>query len=306
MTHSSIEPFPLIFDDFLVHNLKRRANSSVIWNPFDTLERYEETKKSRLTTKTYKDTDFKYTFNSHGFRCDEFNNTLSPKILYAGCSHTEGIGLPQDKTWSAQLNKQLFPHTSIPYFNLGVGGSSIARIIRFIIILIEQIKFRPDLIIINFPNEHREEIFIKQEHDDFFAACWVPNNPNDEFNLNNFFLSRPYSFVIKNVTIALMLLKYFLNYHNIPFFTCYWNYAPVEVDTDMTTLTELGILLSKMELNMLNIPFRLKDCPRVYDYDIARDLLHFSPNVHLDFASRLNIKYGSDFLRILKNDYTWD
>lgn len=57
----------------------------------------------------------KYMMNSHGYRCDEFNNQ---KILTLGCSQTEGHGLPVELTWPYLISKKM----NAEYINLAKGG----------------------------------------------------------------------------------------------------------------------------------------------------------------------------------------
>ena len=46
------------------------------------------------------DIDIDYVWNSHGYRCIEFDELLniSDFIMCSGCSYTEGVGLPEQYT----------------------------------------------------------------------------------------------------------------------------------------------------------------------------------------------------------------
>jgi hypothetical protein len=59
-----------------------------------------------------------YIYNKLGFRAEEFDDR--PAGIALGCSFTEGVGIPLEATWPAQLSKMLGQHV----WNLGVGGSS--------------------------------------------------------------------------------------------------------------------------------------------------------------------------------------
>ena len=59
-----------------------------------------------------------YAYNKFGFRADEFDDR--PAGIALGCSFTEGIGIPVEATWPAQLSVLLGQHV----WNLGVGASS--------------------------------------------------------------------------------------------------------------------------------------------------------------------------------------
>ena len=59
-----------------------------------------------------------YSYNSQGFRDDEFNT--DPSGLALGCSFTQGTGIDLDSTWPRQLSNIL----DMRIWNLGVGGSA--------------------------------------------------------------------------------------------------------------------------------------------------------------------------------------
>jgi hypothetical protein len=59
-----------------------------------------------------------YSYNSQGFRDEEFNN--DPAGLALGCSFTQGTGIDLDSTWHRQLSQML----DMRIWNLGLGGSA--------------------------------------------------------------------------------------------------------------------------------------------------------------------------------------
>lgn len=59
--------------------------------------------------------EIEYKLNSHGYRCDEFNNQ---EILILGCSQTEGHGLPLELTWPYLISKKM----NKEYISLAKGG----------------------------------------------------------------------------------------------------------------------------------------------------------------------------------------
>lgn len=60
-----------------------------------------------------------YAYNSEGFRADEFVDG-DDGILFLGCSHTEGTGIPYEKTWAYNVAKRL----GLKNWNLAQCGSS--------------------------------------------------------------------------------------------------------------------------------------------------------------------------------------
>ena len=66
----------------------------------DTEERYLENlklKRPEMESNGWINQEITYKFNSFAFRCNEF--TSDPSILFLGCSHTVGVGLPIEHTW---------------------------------------------------------------------------------------------------------------------------------------------------------------------------------------------------------------
>jgi len=105
----------------------------------DSEERYEENLKNyisklRLQKFNWIDSTFTYKFNSHGFRCDEF--TEDPGVMFLGCSHTCGIGLPIENTWAYLVSQQL----NLKMINLGIGGSGLDTAFRLANHYIPQLK----------------------------------------------------------------------------------------------------------------------------------------------------------------------
>ena len=116
--------------------IQARANTSVEWLGTDRLYNYK-----------YPYPDIEYKFNSHGFRCDEFELLSELPMVFLGCSFTEGIGLRQHETWSYLLLEKIRQKTNknIPYWNLSLAGTGIdtqARNLYFLSnILNKKIKF---------------------------------------------------------------------------------------------------------------------------------------------------------------------
>lgn len=134
-------------------NPKRAYNP--IWIPMDTEENYNQLKKKGYANKFNKNS-FTYQINKNGFRCDNFDTLdLSKKsIVYLGCSHTFGIGSPEEDIWCSMLHKLLQEHYNIKFnfINLGVPGGSIDDYLRFIPYFK---KFNPHMIISCNPALHR-------------------------------------------------------------------------------------------------------------------------------------------------------
>jgi hypothetical protein len=93
-----------------------------------------------------------YTFNTHGFRCEEFNDRAS--WLALGCSNTEGVGLNIDNVWPSLLSKQINEHV----WNLGIGAASMDTCFRILDYYIDKLNVQG--IFLLQPPHHRFELFV--------------------------------------------------------------------------------------------------------------------------------------------------
>lgn len=130
----------------------------------------EQNFKKSPNTK-YTETSIIYKFNSHGYRTKEFDLTLSkPTILCLGCSHTEGVGVPESATWPMQLQLK-FPEFDL--YNMGISGCSCDTISRVLINVCS--IFEPDKVFILWPESTRYETYSFKETS--------PGYPSINFNL---------------------------------------------------------------------------------------------------------------------------
>jgi len=105
------------------HHQQEFANQNMSWFATDSQQRYEQNLQDVDHRKVIQDnkwhnSDIRYDFNSHGFRCDEFGPESG--FIALGCSTTVGVGLPRELTWSSIVGNQL----KIPAWNLAVGGGA--------------------------------------------------------------------------------------------------------------------------------------------------------------------------------------
>ena len=140
---------------------------------------------NRLLTNGWINSHFKYTFNSHGFRCDEF--TEDPTIMFVGCSNTMGIGLPRESVWPTLVSAQL----NMRCANLGIGGGSsdtafrlthgwIDRIKPKMVIFLEPPGFRLELV----SDDRLTQILINTYNVEFasYIKEWNMSHQNTYFN----------------------------------------------------------------------------------------------------------------------------
>lgn len=172
------------------HNYECFAGQEFTWHPFDSKERYEYNLKNDHTRLEkfgwLENQNFTYKFNSHGFRCDEFND--DDGIIFLGCSHTVGVGLPLEKTFSQIISKNL----NLQCINLAVPATSNDTAFRLASYWIPKIK--PKIVVMMSPDPARFELITEIGKINFmptpvpakkyegFYNDWIVNNDNSLLN----------------------------------------------------------------------------------------------------------------------------
>jgi hypothetical protein len=100
-------------------------------------------------THEYVSKGLSYSINSHGFRGPEFKTGL--EILFAGCSHTFGSGLPVEATWPYMVAAEAKTEN---YGVMAKPGFSIQRIVSDIYSFTKEYG-NPKVILCNFPDLYR-------------------------------------------------------------------------------------------------------------------------------------------------------
>ncbi len=281
------------FKDFANWQMSNRKNSNLEWLAKDTFDSFQCGKKDNPEIKTYGVSDFTYKFNSHGFRSDEFINDNKSKILFAGCSFTEGIGLPIEHTWGYLTNQKLF--NSSNFYNCARSGMSIESISRFLIIIIEHLKFRPNTVIFLLPSILRSETFYFDEiNSEYSTFNFIDNQPALAFlkhkqNKNHlktiemmYNCNKNKSTIefIKHAIVYLNLLKMTLDKYNIKLILGTWS---------KQLFDNKHILFNNIfnfeEQNFINTLFPRHTNKGVFGQQIARDYQHPGPNCHDDFSN---------------------
>lgn len=114
------------------HEGSHHANTVHDWMPSDSHERWLENCKDPVQRQRLQqhgwlpERAITYAFNSHGFRCAEFDDR--PSVLCLGCSHTMGMGLPVEQTWPCLLQQRV----QINCWNLGVAGCALDTVFRMV------------------------------------------------------------------------------------------------------------------------------------------------------------------------------
>lgn len=177
---------------FPYHSWIQHANTVVDWHSSDTESVFETHKKdpdklNLLEKFGWLDSKIQYRFNSHAFRCDEFDDR--PCAIALGCSHTQGTGLREEDAWPTKLSKRLGLHV----WNLGVSGAAYDTVFRLAHFYIP--KLSPKLVFVLEPPRTRFEYKSDNRYkvaavtnsfpelvDNPFIKHWFLNDDNSTLN----------------------------------------------------------------------------------------------------------------------------
>ena len=304
------------FERMPIHE-KNLRNTTHQWSGMDNQETLK--KLQQQNTTTYTEEDFFYKFNSLGFRSNEFDNTEDIKILYAGCSVTEGTGIPVNHIWASFLNDQISKETNKPinFFSVARGGISIDTIIRYTYIAIEHTDFKPDFVYFMFPSVLRRELIFAENGSTYtenfipgFAPAPTSTKPAAEAYVHLDALinyRQSYNDCFRN----LLFMKYYLMSNNIKWAFSFWNdeFNPdlvtsaigMEKDTDPSIPIELedhyikGGILFDSHFTIHKYP-NTKNFEFIFPQSVARDGAHWGPNSHYNFSKNA-------YQYLIKKDY---
>ena len=130
------------------------AGQELSWMAMDSIEFYSKHLESRyheLEANNWLNASFTYKLNSYGFRCAEFTDA-EPSVMFLGCSHTFGVGLPLEKTWAHLVSTEI----KLKNYNLGMPGCSNDTAFRLAYYWLDKIK--PKLVILCRPEITRIEL----------------------------------------------------------------------------------------------------------------------------------------------------
>jgi hypothetical protein len=169
------------------------ANQELNWAQTDSYEQYQKNlieKRDELEQFGWIDQTFTYRYNSQGFRSAEFEESV-PSAMFLGCSHTLGVGLPMEATFSHMVSTSL----NLKNFNLGVPGSSndtafrlahyyIPRLKPTIVVFLSTERTRFELFdqdniqhILTFSNRNNSFKHVRDDVKGFYRH-WIMNNNN--------------------------------------------------------------------------------------------------------------------------------
>jgi len=161
----------------------------------DSEEVFKHNLKIQPADWYYRTHEITYVRNSNGHRCKEIKDiNLDNYILFAGCSHTEGVGLELEKTYSHLLSQKM----NCDYYNLAVGGTGIDVLHHNIVTWFAKVKQPPKLLIVQWQVQGR--VTVKNFSNDpklwYTYGVWTARENKDVGNFLsygnaiNFFKSR--------------------------------------------------------------------------------------------------------------------
>jgi hypothetical protein len=236
--------------------------------------------------KNIKD-DILYTLNKQYFRSDSFEkfNNENINILYAGCSFTFGMGIPDDFLWTNLLTNKIQETTDkkVDPYNIGFRGFSNYLIIKNIMSFIRNYG-KPDYIFALFPDCARDFIFNDFDNNYGYVFPRFFNAKGSSKFEVNYTKNFTYETNIMRSSDMIKHLEDFCYFANIKLYWTSWYYPDykiyknnnflslVETDTSflqanagyqrMYTDIEHGVQYPYMNTN--NLPY----------WDLARDLVH--------------------------------
>ena len=119
----------------------------------------ESTYMTNLKTQSkdwlYRTKEVNYQRNSHGHRCGDATNC---KIVFAGCSITEGISVALEDTFAYKVSTTL----GLKYYNLGINGFGPDMLSINLSKWIE-LYGAPDIVVLQWPQAHRKFELVNEE-----------------------------------------------------------------------------------------------------------------------------------------------
>jgi hypothetical protein len=158
----------------------------------DSEELLEKNLKEKPSNWYYRTNTISYKRNLNGHRCKNISDVdLNNYILTVGCSHTEGIGLNVENTYSHVLSNKL----NTDYYNLGIGGGGIDLIEYNLLTWFSTITKQPKLVVVQWPDLSRYLTKLHKDDQEIVpVGAWRQERVISNFMIagsdNNFFHTR--------------------------------------------------------------------------------------------------------------------
>lgn len=145
-------------------------NQTFKWCGSDNEQNYLQ--RSKDSNWEFINTDITYKLNNFGHRCENVENIdLDNYILFLGCSHSMGVGLPLEKTFPYLLAQKC----KVNYYNLSLGAAGQDVAFHNLLTWCNTYK-RPKVIIFQFPWHLRCSLQITPESLQPMGINWCPDD----------------------------------------------------------------------------------------------------------------------------------
>jgi hypothetical protein len=223
-----------------------------------------------------------YSFNSLGYRGEEFDPDSPVKLFVCGCSYTFGDGLELEESWPFLFKERLakqhgLPASSVNLMNFSEGGASNDYITR--ILITQSARVRPDMMVAAFTNMRRFELI--DETVAFPFGSWGMDVYLEKYSqTGHAHMAKNGEFVflgtdenqeklrmIKNV----LLLQYFCRSRDIPFIFLFMESLVRNDLPSALSIPTTQPLYEEIDLDLL-VPIE-----RAMKVDLAADEIHPGP-----------------------------
>lgn len=169
----------------------------------DSEESFNRNLQSQSSDWIYRTESITYQYNSHGHRSIEIDALTGDYILFTGCSHTEGVGLKLEKTYSYLVAQ----HFNKPFYNLAIGGAGPDLTMINILGFLSRVKVKPKMVVIQWPNFHR---FFKMVDSgiSYFPQFYTPSKKDEFYSI---LLKENYPY-LQNIFYRQVIIQNLRNY----------------------------------------------------------------------------------------------
>lgn len=146
----------MYFNDGFVGHIANDESHFVLT---DSEKLYLHNLKTQPENWFYRNNSILYKYNEYGHRSKSVTEiNLENYILFAGCSHTEGVGLQIQHTFPYIVSSRLNCH----YYNLSVCGSGVDILMYNLVLWIDRFKKLPKTLVILWPEETRFSLSVNK------------------------------------------------------------------------------------------------------------------------------------------------
>jgi hypothetical protein len=153
------------------------AKQSVPWLQLDSETNFMQNLKDNyklMASNGWLDTEIIYSFNRHGFRCEDFSH--DPTVMFLGCSNTFGFCLPNQQSWADIVAKKINLKSANLSCPAGTNDTSFRMCVGWIDII------KPKLVILLDPPGIRLEIVNNNDSELINVARFLSRTPPHPYN----------------------------------------------------------------------------------------------------------------------------